>query len=46
MYSIDDTTASTVTGKGKVIKIDLSDYSKVGHGQKKKEKIRLLHQND
>ena len=32
MYSIDDTTTSTVTGNGKVIKIDLSDYSKVGHG--------------
>ena len=32
MYSIDDTTTSTVTGSGKVIKIDLSDYSKVGHG--------------
>ena len=32
MYSIDDTTTSTVTGNGKVIKIGLSDYSKVGHG--------------
>ena len=32
MYSIDDTTTSTVTGSWKVIKIDLSDYSKVGHG--------------
>ena len=32
MFSMDDTTTSTVTGNGKVIKLDLSDYSKVGHG--------------
>ena len=32
MFSTDDTTTSTVTGNGKVIKLDLSDYSKVGHG--------------
>ena len=33
MFSIDDTTG-TMTNKGKTIKIDLSDYSKVGHGHR------------
>ena len=31
MFSIDDT-AGTMTAKGKTIKVDLSNYSKVGHG--------------
>ena len=32
MYSIDDSATSMVTGNGKVIKLNLSDYSKVSHG--------------
>ena len=33
MFSIDDTTG-TMTGSGKTIKVDLSNYSKIGHGHR------------